>query len=274
MVSGFHFADRTALVTGAASGIGLAIAKALLAEGVRVALADWDSEALEKSVSGLGDHAMAISLDVTDRAAWTAARTAVEARFGTVSILANNAGIGPDGRTIDAMDPANFDRMMAIKVTGTFNGVQCLVPAMKALGSGHVVNTASMAGLIASARLGAYTASKFAVVGLSEVMRAELAQSGIGVSVLCPGLVATNLGKSTEKAGSDRIVRQSTDAGIDPAEVGELVIAGIRANAMHILTHGEYGTVVAERMDRILAAFANAPIQSATSLPGTDNARN
>ncbi len=260
----FNLDRRTAFVTGAASGIGLAIARALLAEGARVALADWDNSGLEAVIAGLGEAAMAIPLDVTDRDGWAQAKQLVEARFGQVSILVNNAGIGPDGRTVDTMEPASFDRLVAIKLTGTFNGVHCFSPTMRALGSGHIVNTASMAGLIASARLGAYTASKFAVVGLSEVLRAELADSGIGVSVLCPGLVATNLGASTQKAGSERIVRQSAESGIDPALVGHCVIEGIRQNHMHIVTHGEYRDVVAQRMERVLAAFDRAAVQSST----------
>ena len=269
----FNFAGRTAFVTGAASGIGLAIARALLAEGARVALADWDSSGLEAATADLGDAAMAILLDVTDRDGWEHAKQLVEARFGPVSILVNNAGIGPDGRTVDTMEPASFDRLISIKLTGTFNGVHCFVPTMRALGSGHIVNTASMAGLIASARLGAYTASKFAVVGLSEVLRAELADSGIGVSVLCPGLVTTNLGETTQKAGSDRIVRQSTEMGIDPALVGHCVIDGIRQNHLYMVTHGEYRDTVAQRMARVLAAFDRTALQSTTELPGTATAR-
>src|SRR5690606_1567770 len=124
---------------------------------------------------------------------------------------------------------AHFDRLIGIKLTGTYNGIRTFVPTMREARTGHVVNTASMAGLIASAKLGAYTASKFAVVGMSEVLRAELAGDGIGVSVLCPGLVSTNLGASNG--------RVSMKGGIDPAIVGEMVIDGIRENHMHIVTH-------------------------------------
>lgn len=248
----FAFANRVTFVTGAASGIGLAIAQALLAEGCKVALADWDLPALEAAVSCLGDGAMAIHLDVTDREGWTNAKDMVEARFGPVSILVNNAGIGPDGLTIDAIEPACFDRIVAIKLTGTYNGVRCFVPTMRRLGSGHIVNTASMAGLIASAKLGAYTASKFAVVGMSEVMHAELARDGIGVSVLCPGLIATNLGANTEKAGNKRIASQRSAVGMPPAAVGQLVIDGICNNQLHIVAHSEYRDLVQQRMTKVL----------------------
>lgn len=264
-----EIAGSTALVTGAASGIGLAIAKALHAQGARVAVADIDREAATRAAAELGDQALALGFDVADRGAWTAARETIETTLGPVSILINNAGIGPSLDPLDASDPAHFDRMIAIKVTGTFNGIHCFVPGMRARRRGHVVNTASMAGLIASARLGPYTASKFAVVGMSEVLRAELEDAGIGVSVLCPGRVSTNL-------GSERRARTGAPAisgGIDPAIVGALVIDAIRNNRAYIVTHGEYRSVVSDRAERILAALDSAPIRSATDLPGADVAR-
>lgn len=258
-------AGRTAFVTGAASGIGLAVARSLVAHGARVAMADVVTETLAAETAALGEAAMPVALDVTERVGWAAARAAVEARFGNVSILINNAGIGPDLHPIDTIAEASFDRLIDIKLTGTYNGIRTFVPAMRAAGEGHVVNTASMAGLIASAKLGAYTASKFAVVGMSEVLRAELADDGIGVSVLCPGLVSTNLG-----AGSGR---KPMAGGMDPAIVGEMVIDGIRENHMHIVTHAEYRGLVEQRMQRVLAAFDRAAVRNAQSLPGSDVAR-
>jgi NAD(P)-dependent dehydrogenase (short-subunit alcohol dehydrogenase family) len=271
-----QLAGSTAFVTGAASGIGLAIARALVAEGSRVALADVDQNALDAAAEELGEAAMAIVLDVTDRPGWALAKDLVEAKFGHVDILVNNAGIGPDLNRLDEMPPERFDRLIAIKLTGTFNGIHTFVPGMKSREHGHVVNTASMAGLIASAKLGAYTASKFAVVGMTEVLRAELAGSGVSASVLCPGLVATNLGETTRKAGVQRAGKApGTAGGIDPAQVGALVVQGIREDWLHIITHGEYRSFVAERSARILAAFDRAPNRSQDSLPpGTDVARN
>lgn len=266
---------RTAFITGAASGIGLAIAQALAHEGARVVLADIDRDRLARQVERLGEYAMAVRLNVVDRQAWADAKQAVEARFGPVDILVNNAGIGPDGRALADMDPASFDRLVAIKLTGTFNGIHCFAAGMRDRGDGHIVNTASMAGLIASARLGAYTASKFAVVGLSEVLRAEMAEHGVGVSVLCPGLIATRLGETTEKAGSERISLRNGHAteGLDAALVGPMVVAGIRANRAHIVTHGDYRSHVAARMERVLSAFDDVPLRNIGALPGTDVAR-
>lgn len=266
-----EIAGSTALVTGAGSGIGLAIARALHAHGAQVALADIDRDAAVRAAANLGERTLALGFDVADRGAWAAARGAVEQTLGPVSILVNNAGIGPSLEPLDAADPAHFDRMIGVKVTGTFNGIHTFVPGMRARGSGHVVNTASMAGLIASARLGPYTASKFAVVGMSEVLRAELEDVGIGVSVLCPGLVATNLGSERRARSGEPPIA----GGIDAEIVGEMVVEAIRENRAYIVTHGEYRPLVSARAGRILDAFDRAPVHSATDgpLPGADIAR-
>jgi NAD(P)-dependent dehydrogenase (short-subunit alcohol dehydrogenase family) len=287
---------RTALVTGGASGIGLGIAEALIGAGARVLLVDWDPERLEREAARFGDAALAHRLDVTDRAGWQEARRAAESSFGPVEILVNNAGIAPAVTDLVDMSPEHFDRLVAIKLTGTFNGIRTFGSGMRDRGGGHIVNTASMAGLVASARLGEYTASKFGVVGLSEVLRAEMEAHGVGVSVLCPGLVRTNLGSSGRPDLANQADRanqpdsadpphmaggQPVDApsglegGIDPAIVGDQVVDAIRNNHLYVITHGEYGGVVAERAARLQRAFEQAPRRTARSdgLPGTDVAK-
>jgi NAD(P)-dependent dehydrogenase (short-subunit alcohol dehydrogenase family) len=262
-----RFDGRVAFVTGGASGIGLAIATSLIEAGSRVMIADLDPVVLDRAVTALGSQAASVQLDVRDRDGWAAARIAVEERFGPVDILVNNAGIGPDGYPLADMNPTAFDRVIAIKLTGTFNGVATFGKGMRERGDGHIVNTASMAGLIAIANLGAYTASKFAVVGLSEVLRQEMAPHGVGVSVLCPGLVRTNLGETTTSAGSERIHAvpvdspATADRGINPAVVGSMVIEAIRDNRLYIVTHGEYREQVAARMDRVVGAFDGVPVR-------------
>jgi NAD(P)-dependent dehydrogenase (short-subunit alcohol dehydrogenase family) len=253
---------RTAFVTGGASGIGLAIVEALVAEGARVVMADWNAEAVDREARRIGGAVVAQQLDVTDRAGWAAAKVRAEAAFGPVEILVNNAGIGPDLNELADMPPDSFDRLVGIKLTGTFNGITTFAADMRARGEGHIVNTASMAGLMASARLGAYTASKFAVVGLSEVLRAEMEPHGVGVSVLCPGMVRTNLAANTPASQRPAGMPSGMEAGIDPALVGTDVIAAIRANRLYIITHGEYGTFVAERAARLQRAFTDAPDRS------------
>ena len=237
---------RVAFVTGAASGIGLAIAEALVSASARVAMVDWNSEALDRESARLGPATLPLRLDVADRDGWAEVRRRVEAEFGPVEILVNNAGIGPTVGTLADMAPESFDRMIAIKLTGTFNGVHTFAAGMRDRGVGHIVNTASMAGLFAGPKLGAYTASKFGVVGMSEVLHAEMSRHGVGVSILCPGLVDTNLGPGM-------------DDGIDPAIVGRAVVDAIRANDLYVITHPEHRPLVARRVERLLAAFDTPP---------------
>jgi NADP-dependent 3-hydroxy acid dehydrogenase YdfG len=252
-----RIAGRHALITGGASGIGLAIARALGAEGASVTIADYDTERLET----LSGEFNCLTLDVRDRDAWTAVKQAAEAALGPVSILCNNAGVGPNVGDLADSDPAQFDRMIAIKLTGTYNGVLTFAAEMRACGAGHIVNTASMAGLFSSPRLGAYTAAKFGVVALSEVLRMELEPHGVGVSVLCPGMVSTGLSVTTAKADGrhDPAAEQHAMPGIDPARVAARVVAGIKGNWPYILTHGERKEGVEARMLGILNAFDETP---------------
>jgi NAD(P)-dependent dehydrogenase (short-subunit alcohol dehydrogenase family) len=261
---------RTAFVTGAASGIGLAIAERLLQSGARVVIADWDPSGLKRESARLGTDVLALELDVRDRLRWDEAKRATEEAFGPVDILVNNAGVAPDQNELADMPPQTFDRLVAIMLTGVFNGIHTFGAGMRARGDGHIVNTASMAGLVASARLGAYTASKFGVVGMTEVLRAEMEPHGVGVSVLCPGLVRTNLG--SDNPNTTPALRQSVfAAGLDPGIVGAQVVEAIRRNDLYVITHGEYGAAVARRAARLAQAFDAAPKRGASDdLPGTD----
>lgn len=255
-----RIAGRHVLITGGASGIGLAIAQALAAEGAVVTVTDYDGERLER-LAGLFN---CLALDVRDRAGWIAVKAAAEAKHGPVEILCNNAGIGPNIGELADSDPAQFDRMVAIKLTGTFNGIHTFAADMRARGEGQIVNTASMAGLETIPKLGAYTAAKFGVVGLSEVLRKELAPHGVGVSVLCPGMVSTGLPETTAKADGrhDPGGQQQTMAGIDPGRVADRVIAGIKGNWPYIFTHGERRAVVETRMLAIIDAFDATPLST------------
>jgi len=253
---------RHAFVTGAGNGIGLAIAQRLADEGGVVTLTDIDTDALRQAVESRPGAFLSVSLDTRDRDGWRSAKAAAEGRFGDVDILVNNAGIGPDGREFADMDPGAFDRMIAINLTGVFNGVSAFAGDMRARGRGHIVNTASMAGLIPNPSLGAYTAAKFGVVGLSETLRSELAPHGVGVSVLCPGLVETRLRETTLRAGSEVVQSREGAAprtGLDAAFVAGRVIEAIRLNTPYILTHGEHAGLVERRLKRLSNAFAATP---------------
>jgi NAD(P)-dependent dehydrogenase (short-subunit alcohol dehydrogenase family) len=265
-----ELSGRVAVVTGGASGIGLGLAQALLAAGMKVAIADINQPALAEAAASLGANAMPVVLDITSATAWHAALDAVEAKLGPIALLCNNAGLG-QGRRADGgpvlmadMPEAVWKLVIDTNLHGTYLGIRAAVPRMIAAGrGGHVVNTASMAGLIAPAGLTAYAASKYAVVGLSEALRAELAPQGIGVSVLCPGAVSTNFyvtsAERREAVMGDvpAFAPGRTDSAprMDPRSVGEHVVRGIRANHLYIITHPEYRPLVEARFAAITGGF-------------------
>jgi NAD(P)-dependent dehydrogenase (short-subunit alcohol dehydrogenase family) len=228
---------------------------------------------------GLG---AAVKLDVTRAAEWEHALDTVEAALGPVEILCNNAGVGQgrfaDGREIMVaeMPEALWRMVLEINVTGTFLGTRAVLPRMLARRQwGHIVNTASTGGLMAPGGIAAYCASKFAVVGLSESLRAELAPAGIGVSVLCPGGVRSNLFASSVsvRAGVPGAAEGMATVGsealrieqaqrMDPVFVGRMVLRAIAGNAMYIIPHPEYRGHIEERHAALVAAFG------ATAQPG------
>ena len=270
-----RLAGRTALITGGASGIGLGMAKAFIAAGLQVAIADINDAALDAAKVALPGLGKAVKLDVTRGAEWERALDTVEAVLGPVEILCNNAGVGQgrftDGReiTVAEMPEALWRMVLEINATGTFLGVRAVVPRMLARGQwGHIVNTASTGGLMAPGGIAAYCASKYAVVGLSESLRAELAPAGIGVSVLCPGGVRSNLFASSVavRAGvpgaSEGMATVGSEAlrieqaqRMDPVFVGEKVLRAITENAMYIIPHPEYRGHIEERHAALVAAF-------------------
>lgn len=271
-------AGKTALITGGASGIGLGMARAFISAGLRVAIADVNEDALEAVHVALPGLGKAVKLDVTRAAEWEHAMEAVEAALGPVEILCNNAGVGQgrfaDGRdtTVAEMPEALWRMVLEINATGTFLGARTVVPRMLARGQwGHIVNTASTGGLMAPAGIAAYCASKYAVVGLSESMRAELASAGIGVSVLCPGGVRSNLFASSVAIRAQTpgafagLATVGTDASraeqaqrMDPVRVGEMVLRAIAANAMYIIPHPEYLGHIEERHAALVSAFGES----------------
>jgi NAD(P)-dependent dehydrogenase (short-subunit alcohol dehydrogenase family) len=258
-----------AFITGGASGIGLGIAQSLSKRGIAVTLADIDREVLDEVVAGNKGLFRGQLMDTRQRQHWATAKAEAERAAGPVDILVNNAGIAPDGRELADMDPQSFDRIVAINLTGVFNGVSAFAAEMRARRKGHIVNTSSMAGLAAQmvSRIGAYAATKYAVVALSEVLRIEMAPHDVGVSVLCPGMVATNLMRTTVKLGSNfpSSANQAMtpapallDAGISAADVGERVVQGIARNLPYIITHANAWPGVEQRMKALAAAFGTA----------------
>ncbi len=252
---------RHALVTGGASGIGLGIVDALAERGIAVTVADIDSAALDTEIAPRGGRLLPLKLDTRDRQGWQAAKQTAEAQFGPVDILVNNAGMGPDGHSFADMDPDAFDRMVAVNLTAVFNGVHAFAGDMRARGSGHIVNTSSLMGLcLGMAARGAYSATKFAVVGLSEALRDELAPHGVGVSALCPGAVDSNLERTTRNLGNEVPV-QSRPVGtfsMTGAAAGAIVVRGIELNLPYIITHPRYWGAIEQRNALIQESFLTA----------------
>ncbi len=273
-----RLAGKTALITGGAGGIGLGMARAFIAAGLRVAIADLNGNSLEAAAAALPGLGQAVKLDVRYAAEWEQAVDSVEAALGPLEILCNNAGVGQgrfaDGRdTVVAEMPEALWRMvLETNATGTFLGARTVASRMIARGKGgHIVNTASTGGLMAPGGIAAYCASKFAVVGLSESMRAELAPAGIGVSVLCPGGVRSNLFASSvairaqtpdafeglATVGTDALRTEQAQR-MDPVRVGEMVLRAIAGNAMYIIPHPEYLGHIEERHAALVAAFGES----------------
>ncbi len=186
------FAPQVSIVTGGASGIGRAIAAELVARGSHVVVADLDGEAARTTAAALGPQASAATVDVADA---DAVRLLVEetvARHGRLDVMVNNAGIAVGG-LLEELDARHWDRAIDVNLRGVVNGVTAAYPHLRAGGGGHILNTASLAGLIPAPSMLPYTTTKHAVVGLSTALRAEAAGQGVQVSVLCPGFVDTPL---------------------------------------------------------------------------------
>ena len=266
------FKDRVAVITGGAGGIGSAMAKAFAARGAKIVLADLDEPALAGAVRELeksGAQALGVRTDVSRPESVEALAEATLRRFGAVHIVCNNAGIATFGPIAKATRK-DWEFTMNVNFWGVVNGVQSFVPRLIDQNQGgHVVNTASMAGLVGMRWLGVYCASKFAVVGLTESLFVELRDQGIGVSVLCPMVVATNINENSLRmrpaelrnpAGTD-IPQTGGDAPplvggtIQPEELARRVVRAIERRELYILTHPEQRDILKRRAARQDAAF-------------------
>jgi NAD(P)-dependent dehydrogenase (short-subunit alcohol dehydrogenase family) len=267
------FAGRTAFVTGGANGIGLGLARALLDQGCKVAIADIREDAIAAALKTLDNQqAIGITLDVSSRAGFAAAADEVEDRLGPVSLLFNNAGINLF-QTIDDSSFDDWDWVMGVNLHGVINGVITFMPRMKARGNGgHVVNTASMASFLCGPAPGIYNTTKFAVRGMSESLRYSLAPHGIGVSVLCPGLVKSHIYASDEvrpddlKTGAKPVnaemvgrLEQLHQVGMEPDVIAARVIEAIEANRFYIFSHPEFRDEMRELFDEIVGEFRDYP---------------
>jgi NAD(P)-dependent dehydrogenase (short-subunit alcohol dehydrogenase family) len=250
-------AFQTAFITGGGGGIGAGIGAALVERGMRVALADIDIDRARKEADALGEAARAVFIDVTDEGSWAAAKAEVEADFGNVDVLCNNAGVGTPPVLLDETSPETFAKILAVNVTGVFHGIRAFVPDMKVRRRGHVVNTSSLNGLLAHGTFGAYSASKFAVTGMTDALRQELAAFGIGVSTLYPGLTRSYMSLSDDTTAllADMPEDARMSQMMEPLWLGRAVAGAIEQNREHIITHPSVKPELARRQNVLLAAF-------------------
>ncbi len=272
-----NVAGKTAFITGGASGLGLAMARSFSGAGMKVAIADIEDNALASAAEYFSDsnsEVITMKVDVTDRDAMEqAARDTLDA-FGKVHVLCNNAGVALTGNIAD-MTYKDWDWIMRVNLDGVINGNVAFIRHILEHGEGgHIINTASMAGQVGMGNLGIYNTSKFAVVGMSESMRQDLEPRNVGVSVLCPGFVATNIYTSErnrpdtlggEQASSfsigdndaERAAARAAilDSALDPSVIGDMCLQAILSNDLYILSHPEFKESVGGRGAAISAAF-------------------
>lgn len=275
-----EFSGKTAIISGAAGGIGLALAEAFAQQGMNIVMGDIDAATLSESGDALrakGYNVLTCQLDVTDYAQWEAIVASATEEFGKVHMVVNNAGVGGTPGKIEDTEHETWQWVMDVNVMGVLYGAQACVPAIKAHGEGGwVLNVASMAGMMGMPYAGAYCASKAAVVSMTESWFAELQPHGIHTSVLCPAFVKTRIHESyrnrQEKyavAAEKRIDKEKLQAGAKaatmavesgiPAEMlAKRVVEALVSKQMYIYTHPNYRKVTSGRFKAIDKAFVDA----------------
>ncbi|MEY2853747.1 MAG: hypothetical protein RL030_879 [Pseudomonadota bacterium] len=241
--------DKTVYITGGNTGIGLGIARAAANSGMNVVMGYIQDDQVEPALKLFKpeqrQRVIAIRHDVTDRDGWVKTLAEINAKFGNLHLLVNNAGI-KTLRQASQVDPKSWDAAVAVNFTGIYNGCAAVIPHMIAHKEGsHIVTTSSMGGMLPGVNAGVYTATKFAAVGIMEAMRVELMGTNIGTSVFTPG------GVSTDNIGS---AEGTAVLMMDPLEAGERVLNGVKNNDLFIFSHPEFKAGMQERFDAILAS--------------------
>jgi NAD(P)-dependent dehydrogenase (short-subunit alcohol dehydrogenase family) len=261
---------KTAVVTGGASGIGRALTLRFARDGANVVVADLDTtgmEAVAAEARGLGVKALTVRTDVSELAQVEALAARAFEAFGAVHVLCNNAGVAAWGG-LESASHHDWQWVLGVNLWGVIHGVEAFVPRMIARGEpGHIVNTASMAGLVASKGLGVYNTSKYAVVGLSETLAKDLKPYRIGVSVLCPMGVHTRI-RDSERNRPAALRNQRAGGGepveligryLAPDTVADMVLAAIRSTEMYVITHDEAMEPLRRRAERLERALRSRP---------------
>ena len=257
---------KVAVVTGGAKGIGFGMAQAFAEEGMRLVLADIDTDALDRAVASLtsaGVEAIGVSTDVADPAAVDHLRDESFERFGTVHLLCNNAGTGARSELTEPIAVGVWEQIVALDLYSILYGLNAFLPRMLEQGEGHIVNTSSRQGLVASAHQGPYPAAKAGSIALTEMLREELAELGapIGTTVLTPGGVRTEgiveaLARHERGEAQDEAMHaflaSRVAAGVEPIELGRLVVRAVRGNVLYVNTHRETLEWLQARVDRMV----------------------
>jgi len=282
---------KTAFVTGGASGIGLALGQVFADAGMRVMLADIEADALATAVATLqaqGLDARGMVCDVADPASVQRAGEETFEAFGRVHVVCNNAGVAGGGGGIDDISLDAWRWVLDVNLMGVVHGIRTFLPHIRAHGEGgHIVNTASMAGLNSGLGFNSYSASKFAVVNISEGLARQVEDMGIGVTVVCPGFVRTRIGTATRNrqprygqaakpdpaSPTGRLAARLAElgeAGIEPVEVAKQVLSAIRNNELYVFTHhsADWRAELKERFDAILTAMDKAAARRRSALRG------
>ncbi len=274
---------KVAVVTGGASGIGLALARQALGRGMRVVIADVEPAALERAVEELAgdERLLAVVTDVSRAASVEELAHRTCDAFGPAQLLFNNAGVGGGGLLWEQSE-ADWDWVLGVNLNGVINGVRAFTPAMIALGEGHIVNTASIAGLMSAPGTSTYTVSKHALVALSEVLYGDLrnAQANVGVSVLCPSYVNTNIYAyernrpnvsraelNVEQHAMEAAAAELFSTALSPDAVAEQVFDAIAANQFYILTHPTGSLRQVERRLRSILDNRNPSVTGPEEFP-------
>ena len=260
---------HVAVVTGGGNGIGAALCRRFAAEGLRVVVADVEAASAEAVATSLPD-AIAVPCDVSKRSELEALAERTLEAFGRVDVVCNNAGIFLGGNMRE-FSAADWDWTLAVNVMGVVHGSSVFAPLLVERGAGHILNTASIGGFATDPGCAPYTTSKFAVVGYSEALRADLEPDGVGVSILCPGPVASRINEGDRlrpaEHGASRTTSRAADTivklGMPPDEVAERAVAGVRRNATYIFTHPELAGIFEPRLETMRKALAETPATNA-----------
>lgn len=270
-----EFEGRTAVITGGASGMGLATARRFAKEGMNLVILDIEERPLAEVVEEFEAAdlpVLGLRTDVADIESVRSAAAATAERFGNVHVLFNNAGVGGGGPMLEPDDLHVWEWTLGVNLMGVIHGIKAFGSAMAAHGEPcHIVNTASMAGLLPTPGLGSYTVSKYAVVAMSETLSLETAGTNVGVSVLCPGFVQTKIAEAdrnlpehlvsleeptVEQEFMRQMIRDLVNGGLPPEQVADEIFAAIRDDRFYILPHPQYIDQVRLRAERIAKGTA------------------